>query len=115
MHRSQSWNRLAASLSLALVLVTLPACSATAGGGLLHRQPSGVTVVPSPEPLPQPPGYVAYRPIYSQLMKPKAWTLSSYAGANYPSVAPGAVVTPTEFRMLTGRPARMSWFGSHGR
>ena len=33
-------------------------------------------------------------------------------GANYPSVAPGAVVTPTDFRTLTGRPVRRSWFGS---
>ena len=31
MHRTQCWNRLAASVSLALVLVTLPACSAIRG------------------------------------------------------------------------------------
>ena len=112
MPRTLCWNRLAASVSLAVVLVTLPACSASAGPGLLRRQPSGVTVVPSPEPLPQPPPYVAYRPIYSWFLRPRTYTLSSYAGANYPSVAPGAVVTPTDFRAMTGRPAWGHWFGS---
>jgi hypothetical protein len=111
MHRTACWNRLAASTSLALLLVTLPACSASAGPGLLRRQPSGVTVVPTPEPLPQPPPYVAYRPVLP-FFRPKTFTLSNYAGANYPSVAPGAVVTPTNFRALTGRPVRRSWFGS---
>ena len=116
MHRTECWNRRAASVSLALVLATLPACSASAGPGLL-RQQSGVTVVPTPEPLPQPMPYVAYRPaltrpVVQRFFRPKTFTLSNYAGANYPSVAPGAVVTPTDFRMLTGRPARRSWFGS---
>jgi len=112
MRRTECWNRLAASVSLGLLLVTLPACSASAGPGLLRRQQSGVTVVPTPEPLPQPPPYVAYRPVLPPFFRPKTFTLSNYAGANYPSVAPGAVVTPTDFRTLTGRPLRRSWFGS---
>jgi hypothetical protein len=109
MHQTACWNRLAASVSLALLLVTLPACNASAGLGLLRRQ--SVTVVPTPQPLPQPPPYVAYRPVLP-FFRPKTFTLSNYAGANYPSVAPGAVVTPTDFRAMTGRPARWSWFGS---
>lgn len=112
MRRTECWKRQAAIVSLALLLLTLPACSASGGPGLLRRQQSGVTVVPTPEPLPQPPPYVAYRPVLTQFFRPKTFTLSNYAGANYPSVAPGAVVTPTDFRTLTGRPLRRSWFGS---
>jgi hypothetical protein len=45
---------------------------------------------------------VAYRPVIP-FLRPKTLTLSSYAGANYPSVLPGAALTPAEFRALTGR------------
>ena len=34
--------------------------------------------------------------------RPKTFTLSTYAGANF-SVLPGAALTPTDFRYLTGR------------
>ena len=95
-------NGLAVRAMVLVILTGLPACNAPAGQGLLRREPGGVTVVPAPQPLPQPPPYVAYRPAFP-LFRPKTFTLSNYAGANYPSVLPGAVVTPSEFRVLTGR------------
>jgi hypothetical protein len=85
-----------------LILAGLPACNSSGGHGLLHREPGGVAVVPAPQPLPQPPPYVAYRPAFP-LFRPKTFTLSNYAGANYPSVVPGAALTPTDFRALGGR------------
>jgi hypothetical protein len=97
-------NRWAARVLAPLILAGLPACNAPAGNGhgLLRRAPGGVTVVPAPQPLPQPPPYITYRPAFP-LFRPKTFTLSNYAGANYPSVLPGAVLTPSEFRALTGR------------
>jgi hypothetical protein len=85
-----------------LILAGLPACKSPAGPGLAPGQPGGVAVVPAPEPLPARPPYIAYRPAFSRLFRPKAFTLSNYAGANYPSVAPGAALSPTDFRVLTG-------------
>jgi hypothetical protein len=79
----------------------LPACSTTDGHGLFHRSAGGVAVTPAPQPLPPPPPYVAYRPAFP-LFRPKTFTLSNYAGANYPSVLPGAAVSPTDFRAMTG-------------
>ena len=102
MLRTACRNRLAASVSLFFLLAALPACSSSGGPGLLRRGQSGVTVVPAPQPLPQPPPYTAFRPIYP-FFRPKTFTLSTYAGANYPSVLPGAALTPTDFRYLTGR------------
>jgi hypothetical protein len=92
---AENRSRLALTVGLAAVLCALPACATPPG-------PGGVRVVPAPEPLPQPPGYIAYRPIYSRLLQPKTLTLSNYAGANYPTVAPGAMLTPTWFGALTG-------------
>jgi hypothetical protein len=99
---SERRNRRAARLLAPLILAGLPACSTPGGHGLLRKEPGGVTVVPAPQPLPQPPPYIAYRPAFP-LFRPKTFTLSNYAGANYPSVLPGAVLTPSEFRVLTGR------------
>jgi hypothetical protein len=92
-----------ASVSLLCVSAGMAGCTATATPGLLRQEQGGVTVVPAPQPLPAPPPYVAYRPIYSRLLQPKTLVLGNYAGANYPSIAPGAVLTPTDFRVLTGR------------
>jgi hypothetical protein len=83
------------ALAIALVVLAgLPACSAPGGGGhgLLHRD-GGVTVVPAPEPLPQRPPYIAYRPAFP-LFRPKTFTLSNYAGANYPTIIPRAPLPP---------------------
>ena len=103
MLRTESRNRLAAIVSLSLVLAVVPACNASAGHGFLQR-PAGEALV-----VPQPP-YVAYRPVYPA-PSCKPFFLSSYAGANYPSTAPGAVLTPTDFRVLTGRAHRPLWGG----
>src|SRR4051812_2893629 len=97
-------RRVGAIASLGLVLALLPACSASAGHNVFRRQPSDAAV-PSGQAA-QP--YVAYRPAYP-VRGTKALYLSNYAGANYPSVAPGAVVSPTDFRVLTGRPVRPWW------
>jgi hypothetical protein len=82
-------NRRAVGVLALLTLAGLPACNTTDGHGFLRREPGGVTVVPAPEPLPQRPPYVAYRPAFP-LFRPKTFTLSSYAGANYPALIPGA-------------------------
>jgi hypothetical protein len=105
MLRTESRNRPAAIVSLSLVLAVVPACNASAGHGIL-RPPAGEAIVMPPAP------YVAYRPAFP-LPRSKPLVLSSYAGYNYPSRAPGAVVTPTDFRVLTGKPARphRGWFG----
>ena len=108
MLKTECRDRLAAMMSLSLVLTVLPASSASAGGGLFRRPSSDAVVVPA-----QPQPYVAYRPVYP-VPGTKPLYLSSYAGANYPSNAPGAVMTPTDFRVLTGRPPRprWGWFGA---
>jgi hypothetical protein len=110
MSRTDYWSRLTAVVSLSLVLAVVPACTASAGHGLFRR-PAGNTVVVAPQPQAAP--YVAYRPVFP-VPGTKPLFLNNYAGANYPSVAPGAVLTPTDFRMLTGRSAQphRSWFGS---
>jgi hypothetical protein len=87
MLRTDRRNGLAARAIALLILAGLPACNAPGGPGLLHREPGGVTVVPAPEPLPSPPPYMAYRPAFS-FFRPKTFTLSNYAGANYPAVIP---------------------------
>jgi hypothetical protein len=114
MSRTKRRNRLAAHASLGLALTVLPAYTATAADGLSAGSPSvatatAATATAAPCP-PQAPPYVVYRPILSRLLTPKTLTLANYAGANYPSARPGAVVTPTEFRALTGRPRR-GWHG----
>ena len=94
-----------ALVTLVPILAIVPASAAWAGHGLFQRpQPSAAVVPAGPQP------YVAYRPVYP-MVRGKALVLSSYAGSNYPSVAPGAAVTPTEFRALTGRPLVPAWFG----
>ena len=99
-------NRPAAIASLGLVLALLPACSASAGHGLFRRPPErrGGAVGPGRSPT---------SPIAPRIpcRGPRRSYLSNYAGANYPSVAPGAVVSPTDFRVLTGRPVRPWWAG----
>jgi hypothetical protein len=90
MARKSGRNRRAVCVIALLTLAVLPACTSTDGHGLLRRQPGGVTVVPAPEPLPQRPPYVAYRPAFP-FFRPKTFTLSNYAGANYPALIPGAV------------------------
>jgi hypothetical protein len=97
---SRDWNRLATIVSLSLVLAVLPACSASAGHGFFRR-PQGDALVVTPPAATQP--YVAYRPVYP-LPGTKPLYLSNYAGSNYPSIAPGAALTPTDFRVLMGRP-----------
>lgn len=106
MSRSETTSRLTAILSLSLLLAVVPACSASAGHGRglgLLRRPAGNAVVVTPGPQDQP--YVSYRPVYP-VPGTKPLFLNNYAGANYPSVARGAVLTPTTFRTLKGRPAR---------
>jgi hypothetical protein len=99
---SSERRRPALIAGLFLVLAAVPACNASAGHALLRKPgQGGVAVSPSP--------YVAYRPAY-EVPGTKPLYLSSYAGSNYPSVAPGAVVTPTAFRAMTGKPARPRWF-----
>jgi hypothetical protein len=99
-------NRMATIASLSLVLAFVPACTASAGHGLVPP-PAGAGVCVPPAP------YVSYRPIYPA--PGRTLVLSSYAGSNYPSRLPGAVLTPTDFRILTGKPVRQraGWFG-HG-
>jgi hypothetical protein len=92
-----------------LALTVLPVCPALAGEGLFGRFQSDAVVVPAAPAVPAQ-AYVASRPV-SRLWAPKQLTLGNYAGANYPSVAPGAALTPTEFRMRTARPGRLRWFG----
>ena len=104
--RTESRNRLAAIVSLSLVLAVVPASRASAGHGLLHQPQGNAVVVPG-----QPRPYYVYRPAYP-VPGTKPLTLSNYAGANYPSRAQGAAVTPTEFRVLTGRPVRPFWGGN---
>jgi hypothetical protein len=106
MLRTESRDRLAAIVCLSLVLAVLPACNASAGHGFLKR-PAGEAVVVPPVP------YVAYRPAFP-VRAARPLVLSSYAGYNYPSRLPGAVITPTDFRVLTGKPARphWGWFGN---
>jgi hypothetical protein len=106
MLRTESRNRLAAIVSLSLVLAVVPACSASAGHGLLRSPAAGAVAVP-------PAPYVAYRPVYPAPAR-RPLFLSSYAGAVYPSNLPGAALTPTDFRVLTGKPARphRGWLGT---
>jgi hypothetical protein len=103
---AESRNRLVAIMSLFLIMALIPACSASAGHGLVRRPPAEAVVVP-------PTPYVAFRPAYPVNVN-RPLFLGGYAGANYPSNVPGAVVTPTEFRMLTGKPTwpHWSWFGA---
>jgi hypothetical protein len=110
MSRTEPWSRLAAVVNLSLVLSVVPACTASAGHGLFRR-PAGNAVAVAPPTQAAP--YVAYRPAFP-VPGTKPLFLNNYAGANYPSVAPGALLTPTDFRVLTGRPARphRGWFGS---
>jgi hypothetical protein len=106
MLQTQSRNRLAAIVCLSLLLSVVPACNASAGHGFLRRPAEGPVVVP-------PPPYVAYRPTFP-VPGSKPFFLSSYAGSYYPSNVPGAALTPTDFRILTGKPVRphWGWFGS---
>jgi hypothetical protein len=97
-------HRLAMSVTLSLVLIGSMASTAAAGHGFPAGQETAVVVAPAP---PRP--YFAYRPVYP-VPGTKPIFLSSYAGANYPSVAPSAAITPTEFRLLTGRKVRPTWF-----
>jgi hypothetical protein len=90
MLRSDRRNGQAVHAIVLAILAGLPACNAPGGHGLLHRD-GGVTVVPAPEPLPQRPPYFASRPAFP-LFRPKTFTLSNYAGANYPTVIPRAAV-----------------------
>ena len=106
MIRTDCWNRLAAMLGLSLVLSVVPACTASAGHGFLRRPGSADGAAP------QAP-YIAYRPVFPAPVR-KPFVLSNYAGYNYPSNLPGAVVTPTDFRILTGKAVapQHGWFGS---
>jgi hypothetical protein len=99
-------HRLAMPVTLCLVLIGSMASTAAAGHGPISPQETAVVVAPVPAP-PRP--YFAYRPVYP-VPGTKPLYLSSYAGANYPSVAPSAAITPAEFRLLTGRKVRPAWF-----
>lgn len=115
MHRIASGNRPAAiaslslSLSLSLAMTVAPASPARAEDVPMPSIP--VTCPPAAAATPVKP-YYAYRPVY-RVPGTRPLYLSNYAGANYPSRSPGAAVTPTEFRVLTGRDQRprWNWFG----
>jgi hypothetical protein len=108
--RSRWGNRCARVGALALAVSVAPALPASAGEGLFRRSQNDTVVMPAVPVVPAQT-YVADRPVVSRLLAPKQLTLSNYAGANYPSAAPGAAITPTEFRLRTGRPVRPRWFG----
>jgi hypothetical protein len=107
MNRTAFRGRPAAIVSLFLVLAVVPAGGAKAGHGLFQHPTNTGDVVASPAQ-PQARPYVVYRPAYP-IPGTKPLYLSNYAGANYPSRAPGAALTPAEFRMRTGRPSRPRW------
>jgi hypothetical protein len=85
--------------ALAMLMVVLPACSASAG----HKWPWSRRDPAS--------GNVVYRPIYSGLRTKKPLYLNNYAGVVYPPVGSGRAVNPTSAWVTGRRPLRERLFG----
>lgn len=82
-------------LGLSLLLSVVPACSASAGCRMPGAQADGSA----------PSGNIVYRPIYPGTVPPrKPFFLSGYAGATYPPVGQGGVLSPTGYWVRPDRP-----------
>jgi hypothetical protein len=101
MHRTRTSRRSYPIASLAFILAIAPACAATAG----HKAPCAAS------PQGTAGANTVFRPVFGAAPT-RPLFLSGYAGVNYASGAPRAVLSPTGYTDRPGHPFGFL-FGRH--